>query len=393
MRRAAARRGRANPLATTTQGVGELMAHAIRSDAGGLCSGSAAVARTMALKMAAALCAVFRDADGSAFVPVGGTLAAIAACDASAGAARLAGIEVVAMCDVDLPMHGPRGAACVFAPQKGASEAVVRLLDDGLRHLDGILRRMSGVSVAEVPGAGAAGAMGAGVIAFLGGRLQRGIDTVLDAVDFDRHLEGADLVITGEGRLDAQSASGKVVSGIVRRAKHSRVPVVVLAGEVDLDAAALEALGVAAAFPINRKCEPFATARLHARESLRATSEQVLRLWNAAEAGAGNLRRRVHRDRACIRAASAAMCPASVVMNAPDPPCRKSRRNARFSQRLFVSAHRPPCEPLRHFRTQVVAPDRIENSSNTEEGETTLTAAGFRRILDVLRSGVFAPSR
>jgi len=112
---------------------------------------------------------------------------------------------------------------------------------------------------------------------------------VLDAVGFDRHLEGADLVITGEGRLDAQSASGKVVSGIVRRAKHSRVHVVVLAGEVDLDAAALEALGVAAAFPINRKCEPFATARLHARESLRATSEQVLRLWGAAEGGAGDL--------------------------------------------------------------------------------------------------------
>ena len=280
--------GRANPLATTTQGVGELMAHAIESGCrrlvlglGGSCTNDGGAG------MAAALGAVFRDADGRAFVPVGGTLAAIAACDASAVAARLAGIEVVAMCDVDLPMHGPRGAACVFAPQKGASEADVRLLDDGLRHLDGVLRRMRGVSVAEVPGAGAAGAMGAGVIAFLGGRLQRGIDTGLAAVGFDRHLYGADLVITGEGRLDAQSASGKVVSGIVRRAKHSRVPVVVLAGEVDLDAAALEALGVAAAFPINRKCEPFATARLHARESLRATAEQVLRLWSAAEAGAG----------------------------------------------------------------------------------------------------------
>ena len=275
--------GRANPLATTTHGVGELMAHAIESGCrrlvlglGGSCTNDGGAG------MAAALGVVFRDSDGRAFVPVGGSLEKIAACDDSAAAARLAEIEVVAMCDVDLPMHGPRGAACVFAPQKGASEADVRLLDAGLRHLDGIMQQMHGVRVADVPGAGAAGAMGAGVIAFLGGRLKRGIETVLDAVDFDRHLEGADLVITGEGRLDAQSASGKVVSGIVRRAKARRVPVVVLAGEVDLDAAALEALGVTAAFPINRKCESFATARLHARESLRATAEQVLRLWGAA---------------------------------------------------------------------------------------------------------------
>ena len=282
--------GRANPLATTTYGVGELMSYAIDSGCkrivlglGGSCTTDGGAG------MAAALGVVFRDAEGRAFVPVGGTLAAIAACDDLASAARLAGIEIVAMCDVNLPMHGPRGAACVFAPQKGASEADVRLLDAGLRHLDAVIQQMHGVQVADVPGAGAAGAMGAGVIAFLGGRLQRGIETVLDAVDFDRHLEGADLVITGEGRLDAQSANGKVVSGIVRRAKARRVPVVVLAGEVDLDAAALETLGVTAAFPINRKCEPFATARLYARESLRATAEQVLRLWNAAEAGAGNL--------------------------------------------------------------------------------------------------------
>lgn len=276
--------GRANPLATTTYGVGELIAHALESGYRRVVLGlGGSSTNDGGAGMAAALGVVFRDADGRTFVPVGGTLAAIASIDDSAAATRLTGVEVVAMCDVDLPMHGPRGAACVFAPQKGASEADVRLLDEGLRHLDGVLQRMRGASVADLPGAGAAGAMGAGVIAFLGGCLQRGIETVLDAVDFDRHLQDAALVITGEGRLDAQSARGKVVSGIVRRAKLRQVPVVVLAGEVDLDAAALEDLGVTAAFPINRKCEPFTTARLHARENLRATAEQVLRLWRAAD--------------------------------------------------------------------------------------------------------------
>ncbi|MGI5869240.1 MAG: glycerate kinase [Kiritimatiellia bacterium] len=276
--------GRANPLKTTTHGVGELIAHAIQSGCqrivlglGGSCTNDGGVG------MASALGFVFRDADGRAFAPVGGTLGAIASYDHLAAAARLAGVEVVAMCDVTAPMHGPQGAACVFAPQKGASADGVRFLDDGLRHLDGVIQRMQGLRVADVPGAGAAGAMGAAVVAFLGGRLQRGIETVLDAVDFDRHLEGADLVITGEGRLDSQSAAGKVVSGIVRRAKARRIPVLVLAGEVDLDGPALDALGVAAAFPINRKCEPFKTARLHARESLRATAEQVLRLWKTAQ--------------------------------------------------------------------------------------------------------------
>lgn len=277
--------GRANPLLTTTYGVGEVIAHAVHAGCrriilglGGSCTSDAGAG------MAAALGAVFRDKARRSFVPTGGTLSDIVDYDVSAVSELLKGVDIMAMCDIENPMHGPDGAAVVFAPQKGASEADVRLLDAGLRHLGGIMQQMRGVPVADVPGSGAAGGMGAGVIAFLGGRLKRGIETVLDAADFDRHLEGADLVVTGEGRLDAQSAGGKVVSGIVRRAKAKRIPVVVLAGEVDLDAASLEALGVTAAFSINRKCEPFAAARLHARESLRATAEQVLRLWAAAEA-------------------------------------------------------------------------------------------------------------
>jgi glycerate kinase len=118
--------------------------------------------------------------------------------------------------------------------------------------------------------------MGAGVIAFLGGSLKAGIETVLDTVGFDENLNGADLVITGEGRVDSQSVKGKVVSGVARRAKAKGVPVVVLAGAIEPGAEALYELGVSAMFSINRKCEPFETARHQAKENLRAAVGNLL---------------------------------------------------------------------------------------------------------------------
>lgn len=276
--------GRQNPLETTTYGVGEMIAHAVRSGCrriilglGGSCTNDAGTG------MAAALGVVFKDENEHPFVPVGGTLSAIADYDAAAASLFLQDVEITAMCDIDSPMHGPKGAAYVFAPQKGASETDVIELDNGLKSIDKVIAGKTGASIADVPGAGAAGAMGAGVIAFLGGKLKPGIDTILDTVGFDAMLVGADLVITGEGRVDAQSAMGKVISGVALRAKRQNVPVVVVAGGIEAGAEALYDLGVVALFSIHRTCETLEVARTRGKENLRNATEGVIRLWLTAE--------------------------------------------------------------------------------------------------------------
>jgi glycerate kinase len=174
-------------------------------------------------------------------------------------------------------MHGPEGAAHVFAPQKGASPAMVEQLDRNLRQLADVIERDLGLDVRNLPGAGAAGAMGAGIVAFLGGELRSGIQSVLDLVEFERLLEGADLVITGEGKIDGQSLRGKVVAGIAERAKRQHVPVLVVVGAIGEDAEKAYDLGVSAIFSINRAAIPFEESRHHSRENLALTIESLMR--------------------------------------------------------------------------------------------------------------------
>lgn len=160
----------------------------------------------------------------------GGSLQRIHRIDIASRSTVFDRIEVIALCDVNNPLSGPDGAAAVFAPQKGASPENVEQLDAGLRHLAGVIRSDIGIDVSNMPGAGAAGGLGAGLAAFAGANLVSGIETVLDAVDFRSRLAGASLCITGEGRLDGQSLGGKTCMGVARAAAESGVPVVALAG-------------------------------------------------------------------------------------------------------------------------------------------------------------------
>ena len=154
--------------------------------------------------MASALGVEFEGASGS-FIPVGGTLREVEKITGRLPP-ELCGVDIITMCDIDNPLFGEKGAAHIFAPQKGADAEAVRLLDEGLVHISRIMKRDLGVDVSDIPGGGAAGGMGAGMAAFLGSRLQPGIETVLDTVGFDRSLEGADLVFTGEGSSTAVAA-------------------------------------------------------------------------------------------------------------------------------------------------------------------------------------------
>ena len=275
--------GRLNPERATTYGVGELLLAAKEAGCtkailglGGSCTNDGGAGA------AAALGAKFTRADGTAFVPTGGTLGEIAALDVSPVAQALQGMELTAMCDIDNPLYGEAGAAAVFAPQKGADAAMVARLDAGLRHLGQVSARCLGRDFSHLPGAGAAGGLGFGMAAFCGAQLRMGIDAVLDAVGFDSLLPGTDVVFTGEGKIDSQSARGKVVSGVAARCRKAGVPVVAVVGQIGQGFEEMYQQGLTAVFSINRAAQPFAESRFHAGENLALTMENIARLLAAS---------------------------------------------------------------------------------------------------------------
>lgn len=269
---------------TTTYGVGQLIAHALKRGAERIILGlGGSATNDGGCGAAAALGVEFLDAEGKAFVPVGGTLRRIAHIRTGGLLPALRQAEVIAMCDIDNPLCGESGAAAVFAPQKGADAATVRMLDEGLAHLAAVIEMDLGPSLLALPGGGAAGGFGAGSVAFLGARLQMGIEAVLDLTDFDRLAADAYLVITGEGRLDSQSLRGKVVVGVARRARALGVPVVALVGSSETDIAAAYDAGVTAVFPINPAPTTLSEALAHARTHLAFTAENVLRFARCLE--------------------------------------------------------------------------------------------------------------
>jgi len=269
---------RLSPGTTTTYGVGELMAHAISRGCTKLIVGlGGSATNEFGCGAAAAMGVKFFDAQGDSFIPTGETLSKVQRIDTTELSPALEGIEVITMCDIDNPLYGETGAAYVFSPQKGADPQMVRLLDAELRAISETVKRDLSVDVSGLPGAGAAGGMGGGMVAFFGSKLQMGIETVLDVTAFDELLCGADLVITGEGKLDRQSLGGKVVIGVARRAKKQNVPVVALVGDIGDDIEDAYAEGVSAIFSINRVAVPFAEAKLRSREDLALTAGNLMR--------------------------------------------------------------------------------------------------------------------
>ena len=270
--------GREDPKRTTTYGVGELIKDAVSRGCkkivvglGGSCTND------MGVGAAAGAGALFYDADGKSFIPTGATLSKIAKIDISPLKAMLGDIEIVAMCDIDNPLYGESGAAYVFSPQKGADAATVKLLDDNLKAGAKIVKEQLGVDVADLPGAGAAGGMGAGMVAFFGATLKPGIDTVLDTVGFENIAADADMIITGEGRIDSQSLRGKVVIGIAQRAKEINVPVVAIVGDIGDNMDGAYDMGVTAIYSINRVAVPFSVAKHRSKSDLALTVDTLMR--------------------------------------------------------------------------------------------------------------------
>jgi glycerate kinase len=270
---------RRDPLAASTFGTGQLIRAALEAGRRDLVIGIGGSATTDGgAGMAQALGARLLDASGHELPIIGGgRLVEVAWVDVAGLDPRLREARVRVACDVDNPLFGPRGAAHVYAPQKGATPAQVAALDEGLRHWAEVLSRDLGADVAQVPGAGAAGGLGAGLLAFCDATLERGVGMVMEVVGLAAALQGADLVLTGEGRLDAQTAFGKTIHGVARLAAEAGVPVIAIAGSVEPNPHLLHDLGLLAALSIT-------TGPLTLAEAMEPQRARAMLTWAARQA-------------------------------------------------------------------------------------------------------------
>lgn len=270
--------GRLNPEKTTTFGVGQLILDAAASGCTKIIMGLGGSATNDGGCGAACAAGVkFYDKTGKEFVPTGGTLKNIEEIDISGINPILKNCPIVTMCDINNPLYGSAGAAYVFAPQKGADAQMVARLDEGLIHLAQVVKKSLGVDVANDAGAGSAGGMGFGMNVFFSSKLQMGIETVLDTVDFDRLLEDAECVFSGEGKIDSQSLRGKVVIGIAGRTKKAGVPLIAVVGDIGDNIELAYEKGVSAIFSINRVAVDYKHAKLRAKQDLALTMDNILR--------------------------------------------------------------------------------------------------------------------
>ncbi|MCS6776496.1 MAG: glycerate kinase [Chloroherpetonaceae bacterium] len=281
-----------DPLRACTYGTGELMRAAVRAGCRSLLVGiGGSATNDGGAGMARALGARFLDAAGTALPPGGGALARLERVDLS-GWDLPGDVRVVVACDVDNPLCGPEGASAVYGPQKGATPEMVRELDAALAHYARVLEQQVGVRVADVPGAGAAGGLGAGLMAFCHAELRPGTEIALEVTGFDARLRGCDLVLTGEGRLDEQTVRGKLLSGVLQRARTVGVPVIALVGAVTETAeSALHAAGLTAALSIVRGPCSVEAAMRDARPLLTACAARVGRLLQLGSTFRGGSRR------------------------------------------------------------------------------------------------------
>ena len=268
-----------NPWATSTLGTGEMIMDAIARGCrkflvgiGGSATNDAGVGMLQAMGFR------FYDANGELITQgCGGMLGSIARIDDSLVSAAVKEAQFTVACDVDTPFCGPEGAAPIFAPQKGADAEMVKRLDEGMASFAKVITEKYAIDIVPVAGAGAAGGMGGAFRAFLGATLKKGIDMVLDAIDFDTTIQGANLVITGEGKVDFQTAKGKTAAGVLNRAKQQHIPVVAIGGCVEM-CDSLVQMGFTGIYPILEEKVPLEIAmqRDFAMNNVRKTVAKIV---------------------------------------------------------------------------------------------------------------------
>jgi glycerate kinase len=279
-------KARHDPTRTTTYGTGELIRAAMDNGATRIIVGIGGSATCDGgIGMAAALGYRFLDETGTPVEPTGGSLGAIVSIDRQNADPRLDGVSVSVACDVTNPLTGDKGASVVFSPQKGATPEQVTRLDAGLANLARVIRKDLGVAIADMPGAGAAGGLGGGLYAFVGAELKPGIDLVIDVVGLKDAINGADLVLTAEGRIDRQTRFNKAPAGVARTAKAAGVPCIAICGGVGDGIESLYDIGIEAVFSICSGPQSLAVAMQDANHLLSRQTEQVVRTFLAGRSG------------------------------------------------------------------------------------------------------------
>ncbi|MED4969045.1 glycerate kinase [Parageobacillus toebii] len=265
-----------NPLVTTTRGTGELILAALDEGAEHIIIGiGGSATNDGGAGMIQALGGRLLDRHGKEIGPGGGSLSELADIDLSGLDQRLKCVKIEVACDVDNPLTGPKGASAVFGPQKGATPEMVVTLDKNLHHYADVIERVLGKQVKDIPGAGAAGGLGAGLLAFLEAKLKRGVEIVLETVNFHERIQGASLVITGEGRIDRQTIFGKTPIGVAKAAKRYNIPVIAIAGSVSDDSDVVRSHGIDALYSIVPGIIPLEKALANARYYVTQTARNI----------------------------------------------------------------------------------------------------------------------
>ncbi|EGR0391262.1 glycerate kinase [Vibrio vulnificus] len=265
-----------NPLITTTFGTGELIKAALDHGVEHIIVGiGGSATNDGGIGMAQALGIKLLDAQGNALGYGGGELAKLATIDCSQLDPRLAQVRLEVACDVDNPLCGTKGASAVFGPQKGATPDMVKILDENLAHYAAIIKQQLGADVRDMAGAGAAGGMGAALLGLLNAELRPGIEIVMDAVHLDEIVADADLVITGEGRIDSQTIHGKTPIGVARTSKKHSLPVIGIAGCLSADCGVVHEHGLDAVFAVVNRSVDLPTALAEAAENVELTARNV----------------------------------------------------------------------------------------------------------------------
>ncbi|PYC76794.1 glycerate kinase [Streptomyces tateyamensis] len=270
--------GRTAPLAAGSFGVGQLIAKAVSLGAERVVLGLGGSACTDGgAGMVQALGVGLYDAEGAELAPGGAALRRLHRLDPGVLADLLAGVEVVVACDVDNPLLGPRGAAAVYGPQKGAGEADLAVLEAGLTRWADLVQESTGRDVRQAPGAGAAGGVGFAALALLGATMRPGIELLLELLGFDEAVRGARLVVTGEGCLDAQTLHGKAPAGVAAAATGAGVPVAAVAGRLELGEREWRTAGFAAAYALTDLAEEAGDSLTRAGELAELAGETLAR--------------------------------------------------------------------------------------------------------------------
>ncbi|MEZ4810168.1 MAG: glycerate kinase [Allomuricauda sp.] len=272
-----------NCMYTTSLGTGQMILDALEKGVEHIVLGiGGSATNDGGMGMAVALGYRFLDRDGEGLDPVGKNLIHVRKIDGTKVHPQIAKTKIQVACDVTNPLHGVEGAAKIYGPQKGASQEEVEFLDKGLENFAKVLQATFGVDAQNIPGAGAAGGMGAGAVVFLGSELISGVDLVMEMANFDEILQHTDWIITGEGQLDGQTLSGKTINGVLKRAKAKGIPVAAFCGAVNISIETLQHIGLDYAVSILNQIGGLEEAKLSSYKNLELASYNFANLLKKA---------------------------------------------------------------------------------------------------------------